>query len=61
MAITAYEENCLEEADWIDEDLLDLDGVLVPTDIRTETAKHVYSLEEHLQCPWVEDAAGEYA
>ena len=29
MAIIAYEENRLEQADWIDEDLLDLEGVLV--------------------------------
>ena len=51
MAIIAYEENRLEQAD-----LLDLEGVLVPPEIRTETAMHVYLLEEHLQCPWVEDA-----
>ena len=51
--------NCIrgEQADWIDEDLLDLEGVLVPPEIRTETAMHVYLLEEHLQCPWVEDVA----
>ena len=52
----AYEENHLEQADWIDEDDLDLEGVLVPPEIRIETAMHVCLLEEHLQCPWVEDA-----
>ena len=56
MAIIANEQNRLEQADWIDEDLLDLEGVLVPPEIMTETAMHVYLLEEHLQCPWVEDA-----
>eukprot|EP00731_Ephydatia_muelleri_P019772 Em0012g597a len=38
------------------ESLDDLEGVLVPPEIRTETAMHVYLLEKHLQCPWVEDA-----
>ena len=56
MAIIAYEENRLEQADWIDEDLFDLEGVLVPPEIRTETAMNVCLLEEHLRCPWVEDA-----
>ena len=48
MAIIAYEENHLEQADWIDEDHLDLEGVMVPPEIKIETAMHV---EEHLQCP----------
>ena len=48
--------NRLEHADWIDEDLLDLKLVLVPSEIRTETAMHVCLLEEQLQCPWIEDA-----
>ena len=56
MAIIAYEENRLEQADWIDEDFLDLEGVLVPPEIRTETAMNVCLLEEHFRCPWVEDA-----
>ena len=56
MAIIAYKENRLEQADWIDADLLDLEGVLVPPEIRTETAMHVCLLEEHLQWSWVKDA-----
>ena len=56
MAIIAYEENRLKQADWIDEDLLDLEGILVPSETRTETAMHVCLLEEHFRCPWVEDA-----
>ena len=48
MAIIAFEENHLEHADWIDEDLLDLEGVQVPPEITTETAMNVCLLEEHL-------------
>ena len=48
MAIIAYKENRLEQADWIDDNLLDLEGVLVLPEIRTETAMLVYLLEENL-------------
>ena len=53
MAMIAYQENHLKQADIIDEDHLDLEGVILFPETSVETAMLVCLLREHLECVWV--------
>jgi hypothetical protein len=52
MAIIVNQMGGPEQADWMDEDELDLDGVVIPT--ANPTAMPIYSMDAHLATPWNE-------
>ena len=55
MAIIALREN--EDVEWVDEDLLDITEIPVPTDNQHAPVMPVVTLVQHLSSPW-EEAAG---
>ena len=59
MAITAHSENAeMLSAEWIDEEDVDLSGIIVPQYDCNEksVAMPIFSIEEHLASPWEDDS-----
>ena len=54
MAIFANEKDGPEQADWMDEDDLDLEGVSIPKQSNNQPKIPIVSLKDHLSNPWVE-------
>jgi hypothetical protein len=50
MAIIARGE--MLSAEWLDEDDVDLSGVLVPQEIKESDTMPIITIEEHLAYPW---------
>ena len=53
MAIIAHGE--MLSAEWLDEDDVDLSGVLVPQEINESATMPIITIEEHLASPWEDD------
>jgi hypothetical protein len=55
MAITINEQDGLEQADWMGEDELDLESLVISHEISTRSiAMPVVSISNHLSTPWEE-------
>ena len=55
MAIIAHSENGPEDAEWIDEDLLDVQGMEIPSSESNRRTLPVVSLEQHFRSRWAEE------
>ena len=55
MAIIVNQENGPEDVDWIEEEELDLEGIVIPVDSREDITTPVCSISEHLSSAQWED------
>ena len=57
MVVIARKENAhSEDVEWLDEDEVDLSGILLPGNDDGERLMPVVTMDEHLSSPWMDDA-----
>ena len=57
MVVIARKENALsEDVEWLDEDEVDLSGILLPGNDDGERLMPVVTMDEHLSSPWIDNA-----